>query len=864
MALVRCLFLFSSPMRVVPLLAFVLLVKISSAFNVHGVVYGANKEKLPYANIYIKGTSNGTSANGVGQYTFDLPAGNYELVFQHLGYKQHIEVLNLQRDLELNVTLEQLQYEIRDVIINGNEDPALAVIRKAIEKRKHFLNAVVSYSCDAYVKGMQRILSAPDRILGQKINTTGLLTGPNNSGILYLSESQSRLYYKKPNKFREVIYSSKVSGKANGFTFNSAQNFYFNFYERSITIPFIAQRPFVSPLSENTFFYYNFRMIGAYKEGERLINKILVTPKRKADPCFSGVLSIVEDNWNIHSLELYLTKSNGIQYIDTLKVTQYFVPVVNDLWLPTQQRYDANGGLLGVKGDGYYLGIFKNYKVNDILGMLPSKQVIKTDSLKTPKKFEKVKKKEEKAAEKKIFTEEILKVEEVANTREEAYWDSIRPVPLTELEMTDYRIKDSIQVIRDSKEFKDSTDKNVNKPGVLSVLTGYTFRKQYKKIQVDFPSLINLVNYNTVEGCNLQMKFGIRKEWKNRMFVSFEPVFRFGISNLHFNTMGTLTVRTSQIHDEYITVSGGKFVSQFNEKQPQPDFGNTWQSLVLKQNRMKLFEQYFVRVSYAREIYNGIDGSISLNYAQRYPMENTNHFSFFKSVKGTYSRNGMDLPETNSVNYNITAHNSFRIDVKLHFTFGQKYISRPDSRFRTGSKWPELLIVYKKSITIKGFSDLNYDFLEAQLEGKIPMKLAGTMHYRFGGGGFPNNKRMQYPDYKHFYGNFFSQGGTDLLGFFLLRYYRHSTDLWYAEGHIEHHFGGWLFNKIPGIRNLKLDEVVGFHFLYTPTRQQWLQVDVGIANILKVLRVDFVAGFGSQKKEQYFGGRLALALSIFK
>jgi len=851
-------------MRVVLLLIFVLLAKLSSAFSVHGVVYGTSGERLGYVNIYVKGTSNGTSANSIGQYQFDLPAGNYELVFQHLGYKQQIQTLNLKGDIELNVTLEELHYEIRDVVINGNEDPALAVIRKAIEKRKHFLNSVESYSCDAYVKGMQRILSAPDRILGQKINTTGLLTGPNNSGILYLSESQSRLYYKKPNKFREVIYSSKVSGKANGFTFNSAQNFYFNFYERSITIPFIAQRPFISPLSENTFFYYNFHMLGAYKEGDVLVNKILVTPKRKADPCFNGILSIVEDNWNIHSLELYLTKSNGIQYIDTLKVTQYFVPVVNDLWLPTQQRYDANGGVLGIKGDGYYLGIFKNYKVNDILGMLPAKPVIKIDSLKAPKKFEKAVKKEEKAAEKKIFSAEILKVEEIANKREEAYWDSIRPVPLTELEAIDYQVKDSIQVIRDSKEFKDSTDKNVNTPGVLGVLTGYTYRKQYKKIQIDFPSLINLVNYNTVEGCNLQMKFGIRKEWKNKMYLSFEPVFRFGISNLHFNSMATLTLRTSQIHDEYITVSGGKYVSQFNEKQPQPEFGNTWQSLVLKQNYMKLFEQYFVKVSYAREIYNGIDGSISLNYAHRYPLENTNHYSFFKSVKGVYTRNGMDLPETNSVNYNITEHNSFRIDVKLHFTFGQKYISRPDSRFRTGSKWPELLITYKKSIAIKGFSDLNFDFLEAQLEGNIPMKLAGTMYYRFGGGGFPNHKNVAYPDYKHFYGNFFSQGGTDLLGFFLLRYYRHSTNVYFAEGHIEHHFGGWLFNKIPGIRKLKLDEVVGFHVLYTPTRQQYLQVDVGIANILKVLRVDFVAGFGSQKNERYFGGRLALALSIFK
>ena len=619
-------------MRITPVVVFLLLAKFSSAFTIHGMVYGTNHEKLSYANIYQKGTSNGTSANVNGQYQFDLPAGNYEIVYQHLGYKQHIETLNLKGDVELDVTLESLQYEIRDVVINGNEDPAIAVIRKAIEKRKYFLNVVESYSCDAYVKGMQRILSAPSRILGQKINTTGLLTGPNNSGILYLSESQSKLYYKKPGKFHEVIYSSKVSGKANGFTFNSAQNFYFNFYERSITIPFIAQRPFISPLSENTFFYYNFHMLGAYKEGDMLINKILVTPKRKADPCFTGVLSIVENNWNIHSLELYLTKSNGIQYIDTLKVTQYFVPVVNDIWLPTQQRYDANGGVLGIKGDGYYLGIFKNYKVNDILGMMVNKPVIKIDSLKAPKKFEKAKKKEEKKVEKKIFTAEELKIEDGANKLGEAYWDSIRPVPLTELETKDYHIKDSIQIIRDSKEFRDSTDKNVNKPSFVSVLTGYTFRKQYKKIQIDFPSLINLVNYNTVEGCNLQMKFGIRKEWKNRTYVLFEPVFRFGISNLHFNSKATLTVRTNQIHDEYITVSGGKFVSQFNETQPQLEFGNTWQSLIFKNNFMKLYEQYFAKISYSREIYNGIDGSLALNYAQRFPLENMNHFSFFKSV----------------------------------------------------------------------------------------------------------------------------------------------------------------------------------------------------------------------------------------
>ncbi|HWB62665.1 MAG TPA: DUF5686 and carboxypeptidase regulatory-like domain-containing protein, partial [Chitinophagales bacterium] len=640
-----------------------------SAFTIKGVVYGANSEPLSYANIYVKGTSNGTSANSEGQYSLDLPAGNYDIVFQHLGFKQHIETLSLQKDITLNITLTEEQYQIRDVVINGNEDPALAVIRKAIERRKYFLNVVETYSCDAYVKGMQRILEAPDRILGRKINTTGILTGPNNSGILYLSESQSKLYYKKPNKFHEVIYSSKVSGKSNGFTFNSAEDFFFNFYDRSITIPFIAQRPFISPLSESAFFYYNYKMIGAYWEGDKLINKIQVTPKRKADPCFTGTLSIVENNWNIHSLELYVTKENGIQYVDTLKVTQYFIPVREDIWLPSQQRYDVKASFLGIKGDGYYLGIFKNYNVNNFFGM--QKPAAKADSVatKNTKKLERKTKKAEAKTEKKIFTAEVVKIENNANKRDTVYWDSIRPIPLTAIELKDYQLKDSIQTIRDSKEFKDSTDKAVNRPGPISIITGYTYHKQFKKIQVQFPSLLDILNYNTVEGLNIKARFGIIKDWDDQRRIEFEPVFRYGVANRQFNAMGTLTFRNSEIHDEYITVSGGRYISQIDGSQPQTEFGNTWQSLVFKNNFMKLYQQYFAKLAYSREIWNGIDGSLSLLYARRYGLENTSHFSFFSKVRNQYTPNGVDIPGV--ADENVCRHNAFIADVKLHFTFGQ-------------------------------------------------------------------------------------------------------------------------------------------------------------------------------------------------
>ena len=847
-----------------PLIFLLCLARLNSfGVTLHGTVYDTKNEKLGYSNIYVQGTSNGTSANAEGQYHLDLPAGTYEIVFQHLGYKQQVKTLTLTRDLEVNVQLEELQYQIRDVVVNGNQDPAIEVIKKAIERRKYFLNVVETYQCDAYVKGMERILEAPDKILGRKINRTGILTGPNNSGILYLSESQSRLYYKKPNKFHEVIHSSKVSGKSNGFTFNSAQDFYFNFYERSITIPFIAQRPFISPLSENAFFYYNYKMLGAYKEGDRLVNKILVTPKRKTDPCFTGVLSIIEDNWNIHSLELYLTKANGIQYIDTLKVTQYFIPIKDNIWLPSQQRYDAKASFLGVKGDGYYLGIFKNYEVNDGFVHIPA-TTAKADTTKPQKKkTEAQKKKEEqkaeKKAEKKIFTPEIVKIENDANKRDTMFWDSIRPVPLTAIEMQDYQVKDSIQVIRDSKVFKDSTDKKNNRTGISSIILGYVYRKQYKKIEVDFPSLIDLVNFNTVEGANVHVHISIKKQFDTQRRISFDPVLRYGFSNKQVNGMGTLTYSSSEIHNEFVRISGGRYVSQIDGSEPQTEFGNTWQSLVFKENFMKLYEQYFVRLSYSRELVNGLQGTIGLGYTRRSPLDNTNMFAFFNKVKDNYTPNGVEIPGV--ADSSVGRHNSLRVDLHFHVVFGQTYVTRPDIKYRMESKYPELDLIFKEAIPVKGVSDQNFIMLEAQLKGNIPMKLFGTMFYRFGGGGFPLNKAIDYPDYKSFSGNFLTLGGTDLLGFYLLQYYRNTTDQYFAEAHVEHHFGGFLFNKIPGIRKLRLDEVVGFHFLYTPVRKEYFQLNVGLANIFKIIRVDFVAGFEDQLVHQ-FGGRVAIALDF--
>ncbi len=155
-------------MRILSLVLFLALSKTALSFTIKGVVSDSKGEALSYTNLYIKGTSNGTSANAKGEYVLTVDPGVYEIVFQHIGYQQKVQLVTVTGNTELNVVLDFVEYQKAEVSIGSKYNPADEVIKKAIARRKYFLEAVESYSCDAYVKGMNRLLDAP--FLGQKQN----------------------------------------------------------------------------------------------------------------------------------------------------------------------------------------------------------------------------------------------------------------------------------------------------------------------------------------------------------------------------------------------------------------------------------------------------------------------------------------------------------------------------------------------------------------------------------------------------------------------------------------------------------------------------------------------------------------------
>ncbi len=312
-------------MKILPLLAF-----LSIPFFIHAQVSGTvrdeNGEPLPFASVYVRNSTNGTVANAEGEYRLSVERGAQEIVFQYIGYKQQVEKVTVgEKPIRLNVRMSPANLEIGEVVIT-TEDPAYRIMREAIAKRKYYKNKVTSTSYDTYIKGFYKLVDAPKKILGQDVGNMGGMLDTNRTGVVYLSESVSKVYVQAdPERKKEVMISSKTSGSENGYSLNRATLTEFNLYDERLEI----DREILSPLADNAFNYYNFKWMGSIQdENGNTIEKIKLTPKRSADPAFGGFLYIVDSWWNVAGADLFIT-GNTIKQpaLDTMRIQQEFVPV---------------------------------------------------------------------------------------------------------------------------------------------------------------------------------------------------------------------------------------------------------------------------------------------------------------------------------------------------------------------------------------------------------------------------------------------------------------------------------------------------------------------------------------------------------
>jgi len=820
-------------MRFFLLLQLLLITTFSYAVTIKGKVTDEKGNPLAFATVMETGTMNGTAANADGIYTLDVAAGNTSITCQYLGFETvTIKVRAEGSSVTINFKLPEQRLDIGEVVVTNGEDPAYEKMRQVIAKRKYHAGLISTFETDVYMKGSLRTRSFPKSILGFKITDSmkaEMGMDSSGKGIIYLLEELSEYSYQSPGKEYNKVISVRESGDPQGVGFATMPPIT-NIYENNLKImDGLNERGFISPANSNAFLYYRYKFLGSYFDGDRMISKIQVTPKRKYEPLFTGVVYVVENEWVFQSVSLTLTAQSQMNTLDTLRLEQVYTPIKRDLWVIQNQVLYPTIRIMGMDIAGNFVTTYSRQKVNEPV-----------DAAKFEGKI-------------------IASYDSLANDRKAAYWDTIRPVPLAEDEVRDFHKKDSLYTaIRSrSDSLKKAPSANLG-PGSF-LFSGPSVRIGKNTLSMD--PIISSVNYNTVEGVNATLTL----RWLHRITdnSSWNIAFknRYGFSNKHYNPLLSLGYYTQSPawkgRNWSFQVQGGRFVYQLNNDNPITPFINLLYTLFDSKNYMKLYENRFGKLSAKRSWGNGLRAAAAISFEERISLENTADYTFReKHDPAITPNNPSSLPAFEN-------HRAAVITASLSYQPGWKYVQYPKYKTPVSSDAPVFTLRYTKGIPGIFDSKSDFDKWSAEIGHKLRLRLLGSVDYRIVAGGFLNKNYTGIPDMKHLFGNQTFLANPYLNSFQLAPYYRFSnTADFYIQGHLDWHLGGLLTNKIPLFRRLNWYLVGGTNTLYINKDNYYAEAYVGLENIgwkyIRFARVDFIAGYESGKDKPSLGVRVGL------
>lgn len=810
----------------------------SEAFgqSINGIVKNEKGETLPFASIYIKGTTNGTTTNDQGKYSLGLPSGTSTIVCRYIGYEQQEKKVSGNKVVDF--TLSKKHHKIRKIVIKANgEDPAYRIIRNAIKKRPIYNKEVDQFQANCYIKGKIKLDETPK---GDGIFNLLAMGNPDENpdemkseldsmkGIIYLSESYSKIaYQRKPKEFKTKVLSSKVSGSQGAYGFSSPM--FINFYSNNVSFGSqISPRGFVSPIAAGALRFYRYKLLETYFQGGLWVNRIAVIPKRKLEPVFSGEIHIIDNSWRIHSIDLMVTKDYELNVMDTVRVKQIHVPV-EEGYTVKDQTFGLSFSMFGFGVRGNFVNVFTNYK-NEV--------------------------------DKGFFDKYVMEYDSLALKQSKTYWDSLRVIPLEDEEKADYKKKDSI-----SEQEKLKADSVGARPysyklkHILFRGLGYKFSEK-TSIRTDGFIGLSRFKYNTVEGLAYELPVRFNKRFNKDKSLYASVWGRYGFSNKLFNGKLFTRYKWGKSNRKTMKLSGGRYIYQYNNDEPVDDLLNSFNTLFNGLNYLKTYQAYFAKASYTNRLFNGFTFKAGVDYQNRRALSNTTDFMLRSSKKE--DKFTPNYP-TEILQSTMPDNSRLEFSVQAKFQPGRRLIKYPDRIVSTSSRYPVFDVGIHMARPILN-TDASYTRWQAGMRGGFNLKLYGQFAYRLQVGGFIDKEKVFVPDFTHFNGNQLLLASPYLNSFQLAPYYANSnTQSFYTSFHAEHHFNGLGTNKIPLFRKMRYYLVAASNGYYVNQDNNYMEVSAGLENLgwnlFRFFRVDLVAGY-QNFKNPVFGVRIGISSSM--
>ena len=313
--------------------------------GIRGEITDLEGQPVPFASIFIKELTRGTTNNALGTFSLPLPQGTYTIFFRSLGYSEVTRTIEIGEEyVELNIKLPPQTYMIPEVRISATgEDPAYWIMRKTIGFANYHLHEVLNYHAEIYIKGSAIAEKIP-KAIQKRIQVEDFNVKEDEA---YMLESYNDVKFTAPDDYEMRVIASQNT--LPGYTDNVNPMDYINasLYQQEI-------EGVVSPLARNAFSHYRFEFEGTFLQGSHIINKIKVIPRRKSQQLVKGSLYIVEDTWALHSSDLSVKTIAGTIYLQ-----QLYANVIMDAWLPVSHKMQVNVDIIGVKAKVTYVSSLK-------------------------------------------------------------------------------------------------------------------------------------------------------------------------------------------------------------------------------------------------------------------------------------------------------------------------------------------------------------------------------------------------------------------------------------------------------------------------------------------------------------------------
>ncbi len=294
------------------------------------VLDSARNVPLRFATVRVAGQPKGSMTNADGRYIIKLSQGAYSLSYSMVGFRtvSREAAINKGDTLRIDINLAEMPFSTSEVVVTA-EDPAVRLMRFAIEKKIRQRDSLRTYSYMLYTKFTAGTDTATSKRVDSRADTT----------IFSILETYSKGYYQRPDQyFNQIIQRRQTANfpaQANFLAIGTNLNIYDD--EVSIFGELIS-----SPFHPNALDFYSFTIEGETVNEGRTIVRLHVTPKTAQRKLFTGVILLDKDRFTPISVDLRPNKTVRLPFDATLRYTQHFEEISNKFVLPAGLGIEAN------------------------------------------------------------------------------------------------------------------------------------------------------------------------------------------------------------------------------------------------------------------------------------------------------------------------------------------------------------------------------------------------------------------------------------------------------------------------------------------------------------------------------------------